>query len=169
MTGNEIRNAAEVYLGKNISNDSALIGINEALNKIGEMGLLYGKIRVNAQAGESYSLPKDALHVFSVSDLNGVNYENWSLVGEEIRFADSGEYIISARKLSKKLENLSEEPDIHRVFHQSLVEYLREFASQSFAEFGEKNPDFTMFETSANKAFSFLRRQRQPRQIKVVR
>lgn len=169
MTGNEIRNAAETYVGKPISNDLALIGINEALSKIGEMGLLYGKIRINAQAGERYTLPEDALHVFSVQDPNGIGYEGWSLIGEEIRFSDGGEYIISARKLPKRMENLSDEPDIHRVFHQAIVDYLREFAVQSFASFEDKSPNFEIFETSVSRAFSFMRRQRQPRQIRVVR
>lgn len=171
MTGNEIRHAAEVYVGKAIDSDLALIGINEAIRKIGDMGLLYGEISLEeASAGQTYYLPNDLLHVYSVVDQHGQTYDGWSVLGSKITFKDSGNYTILARKLGKTMRSLDEEPDTHSAYHSAIVDYLRRFAIEAKAEEpNQKAMHYDRFEADVTKTFMFLRRKRQPRAVKVVR
>lgn len=170
MTGLEIRNAAEVYTGKPIPDDVALLAINEALAKLGDMGLLYGEITVEAKAGEVYYLPADLLHIFVIYDLMGQPYENYHLAGDRIVFRDSGTYTIVARKLAKPLEKLNAIPDVNEAYHNVLVSYLRAFVMQMYSENpADKNMRFDRFEYDAAQVFKMLRRRRMPKEIKVVR
>jgi len=85
MTGSEIRQAVEMYVGKSIDADIMLVAINEATRKVGEMGLLYGELMISdTEAGKDYYLPNDLLHVFTVHDENGENYDNWNVIGDRI-------------------------------------------------------------------------------------
>ena len=87
MTGSEIRHAVETYVGKSIDADIMLVAINEAIRKIGDMGLLYGEITVSdAETGKAYYLPNDLLHVFAVFDQQGQAYEGWRVTGDQITF-----------------------------------------------------------------------------------
>lgn len=171
MTGAEIRRSAEVYVGKSIETDMALLGINEAMRKIGDMGLLYGEITVNnALADEIYLLPKDLVHLFVIVDSEGNAYSNYVIMGDRIIFKDSGSYVIHARKLADKLENLEDEPNIHEAYHGSLVEYLRRFVIEATSgEPKEKVGYYEVFERDVVNVFQMLRRRRVPKKIEVIR
>lgn len=171
MTGSEIRHAVETYVGKSVDADIMLVAINEAIRKIGDMGLLYGEITVSeAEAGKAYYLPNDLLHVFAVFDQQGQAYEGWRVTGDQITFENPGTYTISARKLGKKMVSLSEEVDIHEAYHSAIVDYVRRFVMEAKSgDLNHKTMRFDRFEADVINTFRFLRRQRQPRVIKVVR
>lgn len=171
VTGREMRHAAEMYVGKSIDEDMALVAINEATRKIGDMGLLYGEITIeNAEAGKVYYLPNDLLHVFSVVNQHGRSYEDWNVTGERLIFKAPGTYTVIARKIGSGLKSLDEEPDIHEAYHGAIVDYLREFAMSAKSEDPRsKTMLYERFERDVTNTFHFLRRQRQPRTIKVVR
>ncbi len=161
MTGHEIRKMAESLIGTAITDTQAVSAINEAMTRIGDLGLIYGEIPVpNAVPGQWYHLPEDALHVRSVVDENN-NQVDWSLLGNSIQFHTGGNLTINARKLAKKYKNVQEEPDIHPAFHGLLVNYLRAIAI--------KQLDLNMFEEETRRISLMLRRARQPRTIRVVR
>lgn len=171
MTGAEIRRSAELYSGKPIEVDMALTGINQAMRKIGDMGLLYGEITIEGvQAGETYLLPKDLIHLFSIVDSGGKQYNNYALMGDKIVFGDSGNYVIHARKLSKKLESLEDEPDVHEAYHGSLVEYLQRYVLEATSsDAADKVGNYTNFEKTVATVFQMLRRRRVPKQMEVIR
>lgn len=171
MTGSEIRQAVEMYVGRPIDADIMLVSINEAIRKIGELGLLYGEITVSdAEAGKNYYLPNDLLHVFSVYNQDGNSYEDWAVVGDQIKFGDAGTYTISARKIGKKMVSLTEEVGINEAYHSAIVDYIRRFVMEAKSEdLNYKTMRFDRFEADVTNTFRFLRRKRQPRTIKVVR
>lgn len=161
MTGHEIRKMAETLIGTAITDTQTISAINEALIRIGDLGLIYGEVPVpNAVPGQWHHLPKDALHVRSVVDEKN-NPVDWSLLGNSIQFHTGGNLTINARKLAKKFKSIQEEPDIHPSFHGLLVNYLRAIAI--------KQLDLNMFEEEARRISLMLRRSRQPRTIRVVR
>ena len=161
MTGHEIRKMAETLIGTAITDTQTLSAINEAMIRIGDLGLIYGEITVpNAMPGQWYHLPNDAIHVRGVVDEKN-NPVDWSLLGNSIQFHTGGNLTIKARKLAKKFEDVSEEPDIHPAFHGLLVNYLRAIVT--------KQLDLGLFEQEARRISLMLRRSRQPRTIEVVR
>ena len=68
------------------------------------------------------------------------------------------------------MASLSEEADIHEAYHSAIVDYVRRFVMEAKSEdLNYKTMRFDRFESDVINAFRFLRRQRQPRVIKVVR
>ncbi len=171
MTGAEIRRATEIYVGKSIEADMALIGINEAMQKIGDMGLLYGEVTISdAKAGKSYLLPKNFIHVFYITDKEGAPYSGYTLMGNKIIFKDEGSYVVYARRLAERLESLDEEPEIHQAYHSSLVEYLRRFVLEATSkEPQNKIGYYESFERNVLGVYQMLSRRRVPKQIEVIR
>lgn len=171
MTGHEIVNAAEVYIGQPIEADMALIAINEAIRVIADMGLVYGTISLeNIEANQWQHLPDDYTHVLRVYDADGGIYDDWEEIGGAIRFSDSGDYAIHARRIPTRITSLSQEPEINEGFHNSLVRFVRDFAMQAMSDdFRSKSHNFDAFKEEALKTYGYLSRRRRPRKIKVIR
>ena len=170
MTGREIRNAAEVYVGESIENDMALIAINEALTVIGDMGLIYGTVTIQAESGQEYYMPADFTNIRTVYDSDNQPYSGWSQLGDAIRFEDAGEYKVYSRRTPSRLTSIDEIPDVSDSYHNSIVRFLRLFAIQAGSdEIRDKRHRFDSFEEDVSKIHSGLNRVRQPRQVKVIR
>lgn len=171
MTGREIVNAAEVYVGKSIETNMALIAINEAMRVIADMGLVYGTISLNgAKSGEWKKLPNNLTHVLRVYDNEGNTFEGWEEIGGAIRVFSDGDFTIQARKIPNKMIDLGETPDINDGFHTSIVRFVREFALQAKAEDpAYKFHNFDAFKEEVMKTNRYLNRRRNPKQIRVIR
>ncbi len=171
MTGHEIVNEAEVYVGYPIESDMALVAINEAMRVIADLGLVYDTISLDSVCAREWkALPSNFTHVLRVYDINGDIYDDWEEIGGKIRFGDSGSYSVQFRKLPKRMADLLETPDINEGFLNSIVRFVREFAMQAKAEdFRYKNHDFTAFKEEVMKTHGYLTRRRRPKQVKVIR
>lgn len=171
MTGEEIRQEAIRYSGFDITEEDALAWINEALRRLGDMGLVYGRLDVDAQAEVSYVLPPDALHIVRVEHRASRRpYDGWRLVGDEIIFHDTGQYTVYARRMPPPLQFIEEEPSVHMAFHQAIVFYVRGMAK---LKDDDASPDghalLQRFEEEATRVFRQLQRSRSPRTIRVIR
>lgn len=171
MTGHEIVNAAEVYIGQPIEADMALIAINEAIRVIADMGLAYGTITLDGVEAKKWQhLPDDYTHVLRVYDVNGDIYDNWEEVGGAIRLGDNGDYTIHARRIPTRITSLSQEPEINEGFHNSLVRFVRDFVMQAMSDdFRSKTHNFDAFKEEALKTYGYLSRHKRPNKIKVIR
>ena len=117
MTGHEIVNEAEVYVGYPIESDMALVAINEAMRVIADLGLVYDTISLDSVCAREWkALPSNFTHVLRVYDINGDIYDDWEEIGGKIRFGDSGSYSVQFRKLPKRMADLLETPDINEGF-----------------------------------------------------
>lgn len=171
MTGAEIKRLAGLYIpGIEIEDSEAVAVINEALSILGDLGLVYGQITVEAEAGDWLYLPEDATIVSVVLERDNSAYVNWKIRGNRIMFEDSGEFTINARRVPPLLTEILDEPDIHPMYQRCIVNYLRGF-------FKVKDDDTSQdghrmlakFEEDAMRTFNILRRQHSPGTIKVIR
>ena len=170
MNGLEITNAAEAYTGSAIKEDVALVAINEALSRLGDMGFIYGQVTLaNVEANKWYRMPSDLTNIISVIDENGDVYDDWWDRFDMIRFKDAGDKVIQARKLPDRMISLDETPDCPAAYHNVIVTYLRHFILNSADEQYAGRMRFDKFEQDATHIFNQLRRKRQPRQMKVIR
>jgi len=67
MTGTEIQHYVETRMGIEVDLDEVLMAINEAIDMLGDTGLLYDTIDVEVtDAGQWYNLPDDFTYVQKV-------------------------------------------------------------------------------------------------------
>lgn len=138
MTGSEIKTRAENLLLATIDNTVALASINEAIDKIAELGLVTDTLNGHDDAGTSstketwYALAANVVDVQEVEDSDGDTYDSYRIKpgsALEIWFKDTGVYTIYARKFPTNLSALSQDlktdGGLHRNFHQPLVEFVR--------------------------------------------
>lgn len=123
MTGSEILSYIETRVGREVSPDHVLIAINEALNEIGDMGLLYDTTEaVVTNTKEWFALPEDFTMVKTVM-LQGRWYLDWQYVNGKIKFDDVGVFTIIARKMAPTMNNIAENLPLHRLYHNGIQFY----------------------------------------------
>lgn len=170
MTGQEILKEAERYNGFSIPEQDALAWINEALLRMGDLGLVYGVVEARMEPHISYELPPDAIHVVRVETFEGHPYEHYRLIGSQIVFSHAGDFRIIARKVPPKMDFLSEEPQVHVLYHPAIVMYVRGMAKLKDDEANQDGHRLVqMFEEESARVFSSLQRKRPPSVVKVER
>lgn len=167
----EIKELAELYIpGLEIDDGEAVSVINEALSILGDLGLVYGKITVEAEKGKWFYLPEDATVVSVVTKADDAPYMHWKIRGRAIMFEDSGTYVIHARRIPPPIQNILDEPEIHPMYQQCIVTYLRGFFKVRDDDSSEDGHRLLgKFEEEALRAFNALRRQQYPKEVKVIR
>lgn len=129
MTGTEIQSYVESRLGRTFSPDDILLAINECLDEIGDLGLLYATIDISVDDGAQwYSLPDDFSKVKKViqyEDDREYVYENWKYRNGSIRIPDEGDYHIISRKMPEYLTNIANNiNNIHRLYNNAIKYYV---------------------------------------------
>ncbi len=169
MTGKDIRFSAELYVGRDIEDDIVLCVINEALDSIMDLGLVFEEEGINAEAGVWTTLPKTVTNILSVEDSNGEPYDKWEQKRNRIRLAHSGAYTINYRISPTHIQSMDEEPDTHPIFHRAIVNYLRSFILM----IGNKEPHPHMatekFQQDILNIHQQIKRKRTPKQVRVIR
>ena len=169
MTGREIRNAAEIYVGHELEDDIVLTAINEAVTLIGDFGFVHGTITIESESNEEHYLPSDITNVITVFRGNQ-EYEGWRVIGDSIFFGEEGTYTIRARRIPSRLANLDEELDTNVAYHNAVLRYVRAFALQASSDDpGDKRHRFDSFEETVVSIHNRLNRSRQPKTVKVIR
>jgi hypothetical protein len=126
MTGLEIKAPADAFVGETIDNASALIGINEGISRIGP--IVNDEVASTAYSAHTwYSLPATCSRVTEVNidDTNNTTYTSYRVMGNKILFPDAGTYIIHYLRKPAKLSAITNEPEMHIDYHDSLVTYLK--------------------------------------------
>ena len=169
LTGLEIKSLVEKYVDITIDSDDALEVINEAMDKIGDLGLVYGQVTLVAEADTPYRMPADATIVTVILE-DGETADGWTFRGGAIRFARAGTYTIIARRNPEHIELIEEELDLHPSYQRSVVTYLRGWFK---LKDDDESPDghrlMQQFRAEVDHTFALLRRQYSPKTIKVVR
>jgi len=173
MTGTEIQVYIEKRMGITVESDDVLMAINEAIDMLGDMGLLYDTINdiEVADTTEWYNLPPDFTFIEKVLTSKGELYLRWNYRNGQINFSDLNTYQIIARKMGKHLENIADSfTDIHRLYHNSIKFY-------ALAWFKENDDDndqaaekyYERFAATAQQATQTLLRSKAPTNWKVIR
>ena len=175
MTGTEIQRYVEGRLGQTVDPDEVLEAINEGLDEIGGMGLLYATANVTVtDTAQWYSLEPDYTQVKKVikkEDGKEYIYQRWEYRNGDIRFFDAGEYIIVARKLPEHLSNIADTfTDLHRVYYNALKFYALAWVREnSDPESKAAQVLYERFENNVMRAAQTLLSTKAPAKVRVLR
>lgn len=140
MTGTEIKNAAEKYIEEEIGaidDTDALVAINEALRKMGDV--IPGSGTVVATADTWTAAPTGAVSIVEVNDSDGEIYTNYRFRHAQMIFGDSDTYTVFFRKLATEITALAGTiTGLHDAFKQALVTYVKAWCK---LKDDEENPD----------------------------
>ncbi len=129
MTLQEMITAAAAYIDDDIEEEDALIAVNEAQAKLGDMAFVQDQITLPHDASEVrawHELPPSLTRIVRVTQArDGKPYSAYQKSGQMIRFNSPGQYTITYRRMPKPITRLDEEPEVPQVFHGALVTYLR--------------------------------------------
>jgi hypothetical protein len=171
MTGAQMHNNAAAYVGAAIDESDALVAINEAIDKLGDMGLVHGSANIVAGSATAwYPLPDDLTSLVSVDDGDGEDYRSFAQNGSHIRFAEPDTYTIYYRKHPTGVESLADTPCVHVSYHDVICTYLKAWAKMREDDKSQEGSRLmAQFERDAAKVFGILRRRRGPGVIRVER
>jgi hypothetical protein len=159
VTGQEIRTAAEQYVGRTVTEAKAVVILNEALDQLMDLGLVYATIEVAATVKQWYDLPDDATFIVNVTNKDGDYYTGWEAIGNQIRFLTAGTFYVMARRLTGHLTTIAEIPEVHPMFHPVLVDYFKGYLK---LQVNDESSDglrlMQRFEERSQRVFNMLRR-----------
>jgi len=127
MTGTQIKTQAAPLMRWTIDDADALTGINDGILKMGD--IIDAEVPATSyKANVWYSLPSSCIIVTEVNKNDNSNtiYTGWkqSANGQQIIFNDDNTYIIHYTRNPNALQVLTETPEMHVAYHDSLVTYL---------------------------------------------
>jgi hypothetical protein len=175
MTGAEIQNYIEKRIGRSVDPDNVLEAINECLDEIGDMSLLYTTASVNVSDIEQwYALEDDYTKVEKVIihvDDKDYIYQRWEYRNGSIRMFDEGEYTIVARKMPEHLTEIADSfTDIHRLYHNAIKFYALAWILEN-DKFDDPAADkyYKRFESKVTRAANTLLSTKPPSKVTVIR
>jgi hypothetical protein len=128
MTGAEIQAAAAAYIDEDIAEADALIAINEAMDKLGDLALVYDSKDVALPASTWTALVDEFASIVELTDSSGVRYNNYRVLGNEIKTSKADTFTIRFRRMPVRIAALTATPELHSAFHPVLVLYLKSWA-----------------------------------------
>lgn len=128
MTGTEIQSYVESRLGRTFSSADILLAVNECMDEIADLALLYGTIELSVDDGTQwYSLPDDFSkieHIIIYESGKEYYYEGWIYRNGSIRIPDVGQYKIISRKIPEYLTDIAQSfNNIHRMYNNAIKYY----------------------------------------------
>lgn len=175
MTGTEIQRYVEGRLGQTVDSEDILEAINEGLDEIGGMGLLYVTTTIPVtDTTQWYSLESDYTQVKKVikkEDGKEYIYQRWEYRNGDIRLFDNGEYVVVARKLPKHLSDIADEfTFLHRLYYNALKFYALAWVRENSDP--ESKPAqllYERFESNVMRAAQTLLSTKAPAKVRVLR
>ena len=125
MNVSTIRSLAEIFCGVSIEDDIAIGLINEGLAMIGDLANNYEDVEFTSTGRTWMDLGDNVTNVVTVTKSDGSPFSGWTTRGMSIRFDEDGTYLVTVKKMPEDVEQVSDEPDCHPMFHRALVTYLR--------------------------------------------
>jgi hypothetical protein len=174
MTGSEILNYIETRIGRSIDSDLVLEAINEALDTIGELGLLYATTDLTVEDTNLwYSMPDDYTTIEKVIKFEDKEYiyTRWEHRTGEIRFYDQGEYRIVATKMPEHLSLISDNfMDLHKLYHNAVKYYALAWVKEN-DDFSDPAAEklYARFQNNVKRAAQTLSRSKPPSKVQVKR
>ena len=140
FTGRDCINTAATYNDEPIDVALAVPAINRALGLLGDKGLVFDDVIVNALAGDTfYSTDESATSIVRVWNADRKYSLYWQADDPRaIQFKDAGSYTVRIKKLATEISGIDTTIGIHPAFKQALVSYLIGFAK---LEDDDTNPD----------------------------
>ena len=175
MTGTEIQSYVESRLGRTFSPDDILLAINECLDEIADLSLLYATIDLDVTDGTQwYSLPEDFStieHLIIYENDKEYFYEGWIYRNGSIRIPDAGKFKIVARKMPDYLNDIAEPiNNLHRMYNNAVKYYVLGWIRENEDlddQISEKY--YQKFTEKVQRAASTLISVKSPAKVQVIR
>lgn len=173
ITGDEVKSQVDDRIGIDTNPDNIIVAVNRALNRIGD----YALINDNAVIEEAdpdvwYSMPDDFTRVEKVvlKDDPDTIYTDYEYENGNIKFRDSDDYNIYARKMPSKISELTDVIKVHRLFENCIVDYVVSYIKMND---DPEDPDATRlqkkFDKDIMRIYKTLTKSSEPKTVKVVR
>ena len=175
MTGTEIQSYVESRLGRTLSPDDILLAINECLDEIADLALLYATIDLDVTDGTQwYELPEDfsTIEHLIIYDSEGEHfYEGWIYRNGSIRIPDAGSFKIVARKMPDYITDIAEPiNNLHRMYNNAIKYYVLGWIRENEDlddQISEKY--YQKFTEKVQRAASSLISTKSPAKVQVIR
>jgi hypothetical protein len=175
MTGTEIQSYVDERMGITVTSDLVLEAINEGLDEIGDLGLLYVTTDVTvSDISQWYSLEDDYTgieKVLKIDEEKNYIYQRWEYRNGDIKFFDKGDFTIVARKMPEHLTSISDSfIDLHRLYHNGLKYYALAWMKEN-DDFEDPAVQilYKKFESKVKRAAQTLISTKSPAKVRVVR
>lgn len=174
MTGTEIQSYVENRLGRKFSPDDILLAINECLDEIADLALLYATIDLDVTDGTQwYSLPESfsTIEHLIIYDNGEYYYEGWIYRNGSIRIPDTGSYRIVARKMPDYITDIAEPiNNLHRMYNNAIKYYVLGWIRENEDlddQISEKY--YQKFTEKVQRAATNLISTKSPAKVQVIR
>lgn len=164
MTGSEIKAAVEAMIGETIDDTKAKVGINEGMSK---MDPIVSDLVSSASYTKNiwYSLPAACSRVteVNINDDENTKYDGYRINADstKILFLDDNDYLIHYLRKPSKLAVITDTPDMHIDYHDSLITYLKGwFIYTEAIDDDEKLEGRTLMENDFPGQWKQVKRQR---------
>jgi hypothetical protein len=159
MLASEIISAVSSYLGEDISEEDAVVAINESIGALGEMVCIYDDGTITPIAPWGWmALPANAVSVMEVRNSRGKWYSFYKVSGNEICFKDIDTYSVRYRRTATRLTSLSDRLELHEVYRTPIETFVK--AWWKLRESDGTDQDglrlYNLFQQQAATAFSQL-------------
>lgn len=163
MNIRQIIDRAASYCDDSITNTLGILAVNEALDKLGDMGLVYDSTIVTAASDDAWvDLPATLTSLVSITDSEGKAVNSYVQRGMQLRLPIAGDYIIGYRKHPDHIANEKDTPPVHQSYHDVLCTYLKGWWKlRDDEDSADGLRMMQKFEADAGRVFSILRRQRR--------
>jgi hypothetical protein len=175
MVGSDIKNYIEKRLGRSFSDDLILQAINECLDEIADLSLLYVTATLNINdTTQWYALPNNYSQIEKVikhEDEEEYIYEGWEYRNGTIRIFNKGTFRIVGRKIPDYLEDISNNlSEIHRMYNNAIKYYVLAWVRENEDlddQISEKY--YQKFTEKVQRAASSLISTKSPAKVQVIR
>ena len=175
MLGTDIQIYVEKRLGRTFEQDMILEAINECLDEIGDLSLLYATSDVTVvDIKQWYALPESYSKVEKVIKYEGeceYIYEGWEYRNGNIRIFDTGDFRIVARKIPDYLTEISDTfVELHRSYNNAIRYYVLAWVRENEDlddQISEKY--YQKFTEKVQRAASSLISTKSPAKVQVIR
>ena len=155
MTGTDIQQSIQRYLGASVAPADVIAVVNECLDAIGDRALIHDTIPLTLVARVWEELP-NVTSIIGVL-VNNKPYNKWQTKGTSIRVHDAGDYVVKVRKMADHIDGIGDTVEIHRLFHFSILCYVRgTFKLFDDDESADGHKLIQQFEEETNKAYETL-------------
>lgn len=177
MTGSDIKTYVENRLGTTEDASDIIEAVNEAINTIGDMSLLYGTITITVTDSATwYDMPSDFTsikHVLVEAEDNDELelYFNWEYRSDgSIKFFDEETFTIVARKMATEITDITDTISIHRLYENAIKYYALAWCKENYNfEDAAAQMFYGRFERAVTRAANTLLGTKPATSVTVIR
>lgn len=175
MLVSDVKEYIESRLGRSFKDKDIILAVNECLDEIADLSLLYVTSTFEIKDTEQwFALPRDYSQIKKViiyKNNREYIYEDWEYRNGTIRFFEKGSFRIVARKIPNYVENIEDSfTEVHRMYNNAIKYYVLAWIRENEDlddQISEKY--YQKFKDKVQRAASSLISTKSPAKVQVIR